>query len=228
MTGFKKAMLTLHLESAAPVEGELATLTFKIDAGLDTTVNQFTYTVSNIALTAANGEAYTAAQAAVRLPLSAYYSIQPGPQAVGMSSVIAVYEKDGSPAAGVTVSLDGAEIGKTDANGLLETDAMKTKDAGTVCVLTAVGTKGVAEATKVTVLADAAGTEYTAISTPFRAAARTRTSAGCPASARAARRSCSTASRARMPGRRPMAPLRSPVSPPPRMRLISTPFWLGA
>ena len=162
-TGFKKAMLTLHLESAAPVEGELATLTFQIDAGLDTTVNQFTYTVSNIALTAANGEAYTAAQAAVRLPLSAYYSIQPGPQAVGMSSVIAVYEKDGSPAAGVTVSLDGAEIGKTDANGLLETDAMKTKDAGTVCVLTAVGTKGVAEATKVTVLADAAGTEYTAV-----------------------------------------------------------------
>ena len=162
-TGFKKAMLTLHLESAAPVEGELATLTFKIDAGLDTTVNQFTYTVSNIALTAANGKAYTAAQAAVRLPLSAYYSIQPGPQPVGMSSVIAVYEKDGSPAAGVTVYLDGNEIGKTDANGLLETDAMKAKDAGTVCVLTAVGTKGVAEATKVTVLADAAGTSYTGI-----------------------------------------------------------------
>lgn len=124
-TGFKKAMLTLHLESAAPVEGELATLKFNINPYLDTMVNQFTYTVSNIALTAANGEAYTAAQAAVRLPLSAYYSIQPGPQAVGMSSVIAVYEKDGSPAAGVTVSLDGAEIGKTDANGLLETDAMK-------------------------------------------------------------------------------------------------------
>ena len=161
--GFKKAKLTLHLESAAPVEGELATLTFKIDAGLDTTVNQFTYTVSNIALTAANGKTYTAAQAAVRLPLSAYYSIQPGPQAVGMSSVIAVYEKDGSPAAGVTVSLDGAEIGKTDANGLLETDAMKAKEAGTVCTLTAIGTKGVAEAKKVTVLADAAGTEYTAV-----------------------------------------------------------------
>ena len=162
-TGFKKAMLTLHLKAATPVEGELATLKFNINPYLDTMVNQFTYTVSNIALTAANGEAYTAAQAAVRLPLSAYYSIQPGPQAVGMSSVIAVYEKDGSPAAGVTVSLDGAEIGKTDANGLLETDAMKTKDAGTVCVLTAVGTKGVAEATKVTVLADAAGTEYTAV-----------------------------------------------------------------
>ena len=162
-TGFKKAMLTLHLESAAPVEGELATLTFQIDASLNTAVNQFTYTVSNIALTAANGKTYTAAQAAVRLPLSAYYSIQPGPQPVGMSSVIAVYEKDGSPAAGVTVSLDGAEIGKTNANGLLETDAMKTKDAGTVCVLTAVGTKGVAEATKVTVLADAAGTSYTGI-----------------------------------------------------------------
>lgn len=162
-TGFKKAMLTLHLEAAAPVEGELATLTFKIDAGLDTTVNQFTYTVSNIALTAANDEAYTAAQAAVRLPLSAYYSIQPGPQAVGMSSVIAVYEKDGSPAAGVTVSLDGAEIGKTDANGLLETDAMKDKAAGTVCVLTATGPDGVAEATKVTVLADAGGTAYDGI-----------------------------------------------------------------
>ena len=102
-TGFKKAMLTLHLEAAAPVEGELAALTFQIDAGLNTAVNQFTYTVSNIALTAANDKTYTAAQAAVRLPLSAYYSIQPGPQAVGMSSVIAVYEKDGSPAAGVTV-----------------------------------------------------------------------------------------------------------------------------
>ena len=162
-TGFKKAMLTLHLKAATPVEGELATLKFNINPYLDTMVNQFTYTVSNIALTAANGEAYTAAQAAVRLPLSAYYSIQPGPQAVGMSSVIAVYEKDGSPAAGVTVSLDGAEIGKTDANGLLETDAMKDKAAGTVCVLTAAGTKGVAEATKVTVLADAAGTEYTAV-----------------------------------------------------------------
>ena len=162
-TGFKKAMLTLHLESSAPVEGELAALKFNINPYLDTMVNQFTYTVSNIALTAANGEAYTAAQAAVRLPLSAYYSIQPGPQAVGMSSVIAVYEKDGIPAADVTVYLDGNEIGKTDANGLLETDAMKTKAAGTVCVLTAVGTKGVAEATKVTVLADAAGTEYTAV-----------------------------------------------------------------
>ena len=162
-TGFKKAMLTLHLESAAPVEGKLATLAFQIDAGLDTTVNQFTYTVSNIALTAANSKTYTAAQAAVRLPLSAYYNIQPGPQAVGMSSVIAVYEKDGSPAAGVTVYLDGNEIGKTDANGLLQTDAMKAKEVGTVCTLTAIGTKGVGEATKVTVLADAAGTEYTGV-----------------------------------------------------------------
>ena len=161
--GFKKAKLTLHLEAAAPVEDELAALTFKIDAGLNTTVNQFTYTVSNIALTAANSKTYTAAQAAVRLPLSAYYSIQPGPQAVGMSSVIAVYEKDGSPAAGVTVYLDGNEIGKTDANGLLKTDAMKAKEVGTVCTLTAIGTKGVGEATKVTVLADAAGTEYTGV-----------------------------------------------------------------
>ena len=162
-TGFKKAMLKLHLEAATPVEGELAALTFKIDAGLDTTVNQFTYTVSNISLTAASDETYTAAQAAVRLPLSAYYSIQPGPQAVGMSSVIAVYNKDGSPAAGVTVSLDGNAIGKTDANGLLETEAMKAKEVGTVCTLTAIGTKGVAEATKVTVLADAAGAEYTGV-----------------------------------------------------------------
>lgn len=162
-TGFKKAMLTLHLKAATPVEGELATLKFNINPYLDTMVNQFTYTVSNIALTAANGKTYTAAQAAVRLPLSAYYSIQPGPQPVGMSSVIAVYEKDGSPAAGVTVSLDGAEIGKTDANGLLETDAMKDKAAGTVCVLTATGPDGVAEATKVTVLADAGGTAYDGI-----------------------------------------------------------------
>lgn len=162
-TGFKKAMLTLHLEAAAPVEGELATLKFNINPYLDTMVNQFTYTVSNITLTAANDKTYTAAQAAVRLPLSAYYTIVPGPQPVGMSSVIAVYNKDGSAAPGVALCVDGTEIGKTDANGLLETDAMKDKAAGTVCVLTATGPDGVAEATKVTVLADAGGTAYDGI-----------------------------------------------------------------
>lgn len=162
-TGFKKAMLTLHLEAAAPVEGELAKLSFHIAPTLDTMVNQFTYTVSRIVLTAANGTAYTAAQAAVRLPLSAYYTIVPGPQPAGMTSVIAVYNKDGSAAPGVALYVDGTEIGKTDANGLLETDAMKDKAAGTVCVLTATGLDGVAEATKVTVLADAGGTAYDGI-----------------------------------------------------------------
>lgn len=162
-TGFKKAMLTLHLEAAAPVEGELAKLSFHIAPTLDTLVNQFTYTVSRIVLTAANGTAYTAAQAAVRLPLSAYYTIVPGPQPAGMTSVIAVYNKDGSAAPGVVLYVDGTEIGKTDANGLLETDAMKDKAAGTVCVLTATGPDGVAEATKVTVLADAGGTAYDGI-----------------------------------------------------------------
>lgn len=162
-TGFKKAMLTLHLKAAAPVEGELAKLSFHIAPTLDTLVNQFTYTVSRIVLTAANGTAYTAAQAAVRLPLSAYYTIVPGPQPAGMTSVIAVYNKDGSAAPGVALYVDGTEIGKTDANGLLETDAMKDKAAGTVCVLTATGPDGVAEATKVTVLADAGGTAYDGI-----------------------------------------------------------------
>ena len=162
-TGFKKAMLTLHLEAAAPVEGELAKLSFHIAPTLDTLVNQFTYTVSRIVLTAANGTAYTAAQAAVRLPLLAYYTIVPGPQPAGMTSVIAVYNKDGSAAPGVALHVDGTEIGKTDANGLLETDAMKDKAAGTVCVLTATGPDGVAEATKVTVLADAGGTAYDGI-----------------------------------------------------------------
>lgn len=162
-TGFKKAMLTLHLEAAVPVEGELAKLSFHIAPTLDTLVNQFTYTVSRIVLTAANGTAYTAAQAAVRLPLSAYYTIVPGPQPAGMTSVIAVYNKDGSAAPGVALYVDGTEIGKTDANGLLETDAMKDKAAGTVCVLTATGPDGVAEATKVTVLADAGGTAYDGI-----------------------------------------------------------------
>lgn len=162
-TGFKKAMLTLHLEAAAPVEGELAKLSFHIAPTLDTLVNQFTYTVSRIVLTAANGTAYTAAQAAVRLPLSAYYTIVPGPQPAGMTSVIAVYNKDGSAAPGVALYVDGTEIGKTDANGLLETDAMKDKAAGTVCMLTATGPDGVAEATKVTVLADAGGTAYDGI-----------------------------------------------------------------
>ena len=162
-TGFKKAMLTLHLETAALVEGELAKLKFNINPYLDTMVNQFTYTVSNITLTAANDKTYTAAQAAVRLPLSAYYTIVPGPQPAGMTSVIAVYNKDGSAAPGVALCVDGTEIGKTDANGLLETDAMKDKAAGTVCVLTATGPDGVAEATKVTVLADAGGTAYDGI-----------------------------------------------------------------
>lgn len=56
-----------------------------------------------------------------------------------------------------------AEIGKTDANGLLETSAMKElQPARSACSRLSVP-KGVAEATKVTVLADAAGTEYTAV-----------------------------------------------------------------
>ena len=63
--------------------------------------------MSRIVLTAANGTAYTAAQAAVRLPLSAYYTIVPGPQPAGMTSVIAVYNKDGSSAPGVALHVDG-------------------------------------------------------------------------------------------------------------------------
>ena len=163
-TGFKKASLTLKLEkentpsltSLASLDDlltkNLAELTFHIDKNLDTTVNSFTYTPTNITYVGGDGTEKTAALPAVRLELSAFYTLKPGIQIEGMSSTITVLKKDGTPASGVTVYLNGTAIGQTNDAGQLETGAMKQLAALTEYVLSADGPQGVAEAVKATVL----------------------------------------------------------------------------
>ena len=166
-TGYKKASLTIKLKKSSSLlksialcslddllTKELATITFHISKDLDTTVNSFTYTPTNITYTDAQGKQNTAALPASKIELSAYYTLKPGIQIEGQSSSITVLNKDSTPASGVTVYLNGNVIGKTDENGILETDAMKSLSAGTEYTLSADGTAGVAEAVKATVLAN--------------------------------------------------------------------------
>ena len=175
-TGYKKAALTLHIQkSATPLMAvmslslddlltkELAEITFHIDKGLDTTVNAFTYTPSNITYVDAEGNPNTAALPGAKLALSAYYTLKPGIQVEGQSSTITVLNKDGTPASGVTVYLNGTAIGATGADGTLETDAMKDLTALTEYTLSADGPEGVAEAVKATVMANSFSDE-----TPYR------------------------------------------------------------
>ena len=173
-TGYKKASLTIKLEKSSSrlnsialyslddlLTKELATITFHISKDLDTTVNSFTYTPTNITYTDAQGKQNTAALPASKVELSAYYTLKPGIQIEGQSSSITVLNKDSTPASGVTVYLNGNVIGKTDENGILETDAMKSLSAGTEYTLSADGTAGVAEAVKATVLANSFSEEGT-------------------------------------------------------------------
>ena len=132
----------------------LAEITFHIDKNMDTTVNSFTYTPASIMYIGKDGVEKTAALPAVKYELSAYYTLKPGIQVEGQSSIITVLNKDGTPASEVTIYLNGTEIGKTDDSGQLETDAMKEMKANTEYTLTADGSKGVAEAVKSTVLAN--------------------------------------------------------------------------
>ena len=167
-TGFKKASLTLKLEKKETsslmmrikrklddlLTKDLAEITFHIDKNMDTTVNSFTYTPASIIYIGKDGVEKTAALPAVKYELSAYYTLKPGIQVEGQSSIITVLNKDGTPASKVTIYLNGTEIGKTDDSGQLETDAMKEMKANTEYTLTADGSKGVAEAVKSTVLAN--------------------------------------------------------------------------
>ena len=58
-----------------------------------------------------DGVEKTAALPAVKYELSAYYTLKPGIQVEGQSSIITVLNKDGTSASGVTIYLNGTEIG---------------------------------------------------------------------------------------------------------------------
>lgn len=157
-TGFRKASLDIRASGSG--EGTICTITFSVPNGLDPEIDFFTYDPSTITYTGANGRGYSAAQAAQQLSLSAYYTLEPGVQLVGQSSVITVYGPDGMPAGGVEVFLNvNTSIGTTQADGTLTTDAMASLSAGEQYTLTASSDAGVSFAVTCTVLAYAGGTD---------------------------------------------------------------------
>lgn len=163
-TGYKKAALSFKVVKSPVMTmslddlltDELAEITFHIDKKLDITVNSFTCT-AKISYTDAEGQTGTAALPGVKYALSAYYTVKPGVQVEGQSSVVTVLNKDGTPAAGVTVYLNGTSIGQTNEAGELETDAMASLPAGTEYTLSAEGPKGLSEGVKATVLSNSFG-----------------------------------------------------------------------
>ena len=151
--GFKKATLKMQMTMAEAKSGTLATITFDVPADMDPESDYFTYTVSNISYTTASGETCTTAQTAKKLTLTAFYTITADIQVVGKPCVITVTDPNGAVCSGVTVLLNGEELGVTDANGQITTEAMAAMNAGTTCILTATGEDGVSFETSVTVMA---------------------------------------------------------------------------
>lgn len=150
-TGYKKGTLTLCVSAPAGVTGDLATVGFAVPTSVDPEVDFFKYRVTNITFTDENGAEGTAAYGYTVLPVTAYYTIDIGVMAQGRACDITVYDVDGNPAAGVSVFLNGAEIGQTDESGVLTTDAMKELAVGTEFVITAADEKGLSFQAKATV-----------------------------------------------------------------------------
>lgn len=141
-TGFKKGTLTLKATKEGGMTGDIATVSFEIPTTVDPEVDYLKYRVTNISFKDTDGKTGTAAYGYTVLPVTAYYTIDIGVMAHGRSCDITVYDIDGKPAADVTVFLNGTEIGKTNENGVLTTDAMKDMEVGTEFAVTASSEKG--------------------------------------------------------------------------------------
>ena len=150
-TGYRKAKLTIHVEGEA-LTGAVAEISFNVPDDVDAEVDFFTYCVSSIVLTDAKENTYTDAQGLVKMTVSAYYTLDISTQLPGKECTVTVYDIDNLPAANVTVALNGSEIGKTDENGVLKTDAMSTMSAGETFVLIAYSENGRSFETKATVM----------------------------------------------------------------------------
>lgn len=150
-TGFKKGALTLKATKEGGMTGDIATVSFAIPTTVDPEVDYLKYRVTNISFKDTDGKTGTAAYGYTVLPVTAYYTINIGIMAQGRACDITVYDIDGKPAADVTVFLNGAEIGKTNENGVLTTEAMKDMAVGTEFAITASSEKGLSFQAKATV-----------------------------------------------------------------------------
>lgn len=162
-TGYRKAKLTIHIEGEA-MTGDLAQIAFNVPADVDAEVDFFTYRVNSIKVEDAEGNIYSDAQGLVKMTVSAYYTLDVGLQLPGKTCDITVYDIDNLPAANVTVSLNGTEIGTTDENGVLTTDAMSAMLPGETFILTASSDLGLSFEAKGTVMnfaGDETGVPYT-------------------------------------------------------------------
>lgn len=150
-TGFKKGALTLKATKEGGMTGDIATVSFAVPTTVDPQVDYLKYRVTNISFKDTDGKTGTAAYGYTVLPVTAYYTINIGIMAQGRSCDITVYDIEGKPAADVTVFLNGVEIGKTNENGVLTTDAMKEMAVGTEFAISASSEKGLSFQAKATV-----------------------------------------------------------------------------
>lgn len=149
--GYKKGRLTLKATCAAGMTGTIASVSFAIPADVDPEVDFFKYRTTNISFTDSDGNTGTDAYGYVVLPVTAYYTVQIGTMLAGRSCVITVLDVENKPAFGVTVFLNGTEIGLTGEDGTLTTDAMKELPELSEFVITASSTLGLSFEAKGTV-----------------------------------------------------------------------------
>ena len=174
-TGFKKASLVMSMTSEEGMTGTLATITFTIPEDVDREVDFFMYQINNITFIDKDGNEGTDAYGLVKKVVEAYYNVTIGPAIVGREVTISVTDINGAPAADVTVYIDGTEIGKTNGQGQLTTDATKEMPALTDFIVTARSDKGLSFEAKGTVFTYAGNEDAlpTSIQTVYTADAST-------------------------------------------------------
>lgn len=130
---YSKLNKTITVNAARKADGAvqdehlIATLKVKIPDTLQES-DTFGYTVTSGSYTSTTAGYGTYICAEQTLPVGAGYSIQADPMVVGTPGVVKVVDKDGKPAANVSVYLKGEAqpIGVTDENGQLSTDRFTT------------------------------------------------------------------------------------------------------
>ena len=122
-TGFKKAKQVVEFRwtggSDAPNDGKVATLQFNVPTEMDPEVDFFTYQVTGACTASGEAESRSFAQPKVTRSLSAYYSVEAGIAMQGKPVTLTVVGPSGAPVSGVTVNVNGTDIGTTDDNGAI-------------------------------------------------------------------------------------------------------------
>ncbi len=174
-TGFKRAAINITAqytgEGAVPADAQVLTMAFSVPSTLDPEIDFFTYQVLHTETTDTYGNTNTTAQPAVKLNLSAYYTVLPGIAIAGKPLTLSVVDNSGAAAAGVNVYINGAVVGVTDENGSVTTaDAMV---AGTISLNASDAQGRISFTTRMDVMAVAGITAPTGISLPATTAPET-------------------------------------------------------